>query len=553
MLPSFMRFVVLSFLAALSLCGSVEAKNKSVAREPAVEGSPPVIRLISAEQYANAISSTFGPDIKYSAQFPALRRSSGLVALGAATAAVTPGLLTLFDTAGRTIAAQVVDEAHRYQFIRCKPVDPLKADDECARQFVAQQGHLLFRRVLTSEEVDFYVSIAHMASEKYQSFYSGLEASLAGLLVAPQFIYLIEASEPDPVHPGQQRLTAISKATRLSLFLWNSPPDAELIRAAETGELDSDKGMARHVKRMLASSRLESGVRAFFGDMLTLEGFNDLSKEPAIYPVFTAKATTDSREQMFRIIVDHLVSRDGDYRDLFTTRHIFLTQNLAALYDLPVSIAGPLNWIAYDLPDDDPRAGLLTQPGFLALKSHSVRSSPTLRGKAVRELFMCTKVPDPPPNVDFSAVEAAGSKIPTARQRLDIHQKNPLCAGCHKVMDPIGLAFENFDGAGQFRRTEKGALIDASGKYNGVSFNNAKELSVALRNDPAIPGCLVRRIYEYGVGKPASPSEKPLLGYLQAMFEERHYSVPGLLETLATSQAFYRVSSPAAQVASSTP
>ena len=179
---------------------------------------------------------------------------------------------------------------------------------------------------------------------------------------------------------------------------------------------------------------------------------------------------------------------------------------------------------------------------FLAVHSHPGRSSPTKRGKALRELLLCQPVPRPPANVDFSAVENPKSPIKTQRERVAIHLKNPVCAGCHRITDPIGLALENFDGAGQFRTTERGENIDASGSLDGKNFTNVVGLGQALHEHPALTSCAVERIYSYGAGAPADDEKsKPLLAYLNAEFAAHRYSFPTLLRTIALSNAFSQV------------
>jgi Protein of unknown function (DUF1592)/Protein of unknown function (DUF1588)/Protein of unknown function (DUF1595)/Protein of unknown function (DUF1585) len=511
------------------------------ASEPPVVGGPPAVRLMDTEQYRNAIGYMFGTDLKNLPRFPPMRRTNGLMRLGASTALVPSGTLTIFESAARDISAQVVDEAHRDSLVPCKPKKATEPDAACARAFYTRVGHLLFRRPLTEQELGFYMDTANQAGEQFHDFYGGLAYGLAGMMIAPEFLFFIETTEPDPQHLADVRLDAASKALRLSLLLWNSPPDDQLLQAAETGELQSARGLNRQVDRMLHSERLQGGVRAFFDDMLLLDSFADVTKDPTLYPAYTLRAATDSREQVLRIITDQLLARNGDYRDLFTTRHIFLTQSLAAIYRIPVSAAGPLDWIPYDLPEGDPRAGILTQVGFLSVNAHPGRSSATRRGKALRENFMCQTVPPPPPNVDFSAVETPDPKIRTARERLAIHRTNPACAGCHKITDPIGLALENFDGAGQFRATEKGATIDASGSLNGMDFSDAPGLGQAVHNNPSITSCLVQRIYQYGVGRIADKNDKAVLGYFEERFASEQYRFVPLLRDLATSESFYRI------------
>jgi hypothetical protein len=315
-----------------------------------------------------------------------------------------------------------------------------------------------------------------------------------------------------------------------------------LLKAAESGALYTSEGRARVVDAMLASPRFENGIRAFFSDMLAFENFTNLAKDPAYYPKFTQRSADDSQEQILRLLVDHIARLDGDYRDVFTTRTTFISPDLAPLYGVASPTTG---WTKMELSADDPRRGLLTQIGFLSVYSHPGRSSPTKRGRALRELLLCQKVPDPPPNVDFSNFEDPRSPVPTARQRLDRHSADPACAGCHKITDPIGLALENFDGAGQFRDNEKGAAIDASGKLDAVAFNNAAGLGEALRTNPAITSCLVNRAFAYGTGRATTAKDKELLAYFGGRFTDAGYRVKALMRTMATSRSIAEVLAPA--------
>src|SRR5581483_11500863 len=241
-------------------------------------------------------------------------------------------------------------------------------------------------------------------------------------------------------------------------------------------------------------------------------------------------------------IVDHLITKKGDYRDLFTTHETFISPALAVLYGVPA----PAGWTRYTAPPESERAGILSQVSFLALHSHPTRTSPTLRGKALRELLLCQPVPPPPPNVDFSAVDNPNSQIKTVRERINVHQKNPACAGCHKIMDPMGLALENFDSIGRFRVAEKGATIDASGALDGKTFKDPNELGQVLHDHPALTSCLVRRVYAYGAGAPTRPEDKDALDYFNARFGEAGYRFPDLMRTIALSNAFSEVVEPAA-------
>jgi hypothetical protein len=167
-----------------------------------------------------------------------------------------------------------------------------------------------------------------------------------------------------------------------------------------------------------------------------------------------------------------------------------------------------------------------------------------LRGKALRELLLCQRVPPPPPNVDFSALDNPTSPFKTQRERVAFHLKNPVCAGCHKIMDPMGLALENFDSSGKFREAEKGTKIDASGTLDGKSFSGVASLGQVLHDYPALTSCLVQRVYAYGSGGPVGKEDKKTLDYFNARFAEEGYRVPDLMRTIALSNAFSEIVEP---------
>jgi hypothetical protein len=246
---------------------------------------------------------------------------------------------------------------------------------------------------------------------------------------------------------------------------------------------------------------------------------------------------TDAREETIRVVLDHLVIQKKDYRDLFTTRSTFISPALAVLYGLEA----PPNWSPYEFPEGSQRAGILTHISFLAVHSHPARSSATLRGKALRELLLCQPVPLPPGNVDFSALENPKPTHRTARDRVNEHLANPVCAGCHKITDPMGLALENYDGAGRFRETERGAPIDASGTLDGREFSDVVGLGRAVHDHPALTSCLVKRLYAYGTGGATTNTDRELLNYLNARFAEQGYQLAPLLRTIALSSSFKEV------------
>ena len=484
------------------------------------------------------------------AQFAPMQRTDGLLSVGATRAGVPAGQMVKFQRAARQVAAQVVSNGNvalripsrQDALIPCKPTDAAKADDACARMFLGNTARLLYRRPVPDSKVSQLVAEAAKAATLSHSFYTGLAMVLEGMLLSPEVLFITDRTEPDPDRPGRLRLDSYAYASRLSLLLWNAFPDDRVLKAAESGELSTAKGRQRVVRMMLASPRLEEGMRAFFDDMLAFDSFASLSKDPATYPGETGITLTAAREQTLRTIYYLLVTKNLDYRDLFTTRTMLMSPILGTVYGVPTAPG----WQPYTFPEDSPRVGLLTQVSFLAVNAHPARSSATRRGKALRELLLCQHVPLPPPNVDFSALEDPNSPAKTTRDRLTIHRKNPVCAGCHRITDPIGLALENFDGAGQYRAAEKGVAIDASGSLDGHEFGDPAGLGRALHDHASLPSCLVRRAYGYAIGSPLKESDTELVNQFTRQFAAGGYRLRDLLETIALSPAFLQVA-PAAR------
>ena len=534
------RQVVILVLALGVLSGCRDPQNA----EPAEQydaGSPLRTRLLTADQYTNSIAQVFGEDIADSIlpPIPPMARTDGLLASGSAFVGVTSDQVSQIQQTAASIAAQVVDQEHRDFLIPCTPEATEAADPGCAALFLEETGRLLFRRPLSDSRLSDLMQIADYAAQQIGDFYDGLSLALEAMLISPDFIFIADRAEADPDAPGRQRLDAYSLASRLSFLLWNAPPDDVLLQEAGAGLLHTQQGLTKAVDRMLGSARLESGVRAFFDDLMAFDEFNSLAKDPLVYPMVTGTTLEHAREQTLRTIVDHLVTRQADYRDLFTTRKTFMSMQLAAVYDTP---AGE-GWVPFDFEEGGPRLGLLTHVSFLAANSHSVRSSPTLRGKALRETFLCQRVPDPPPDVDFSSLEEAEDAA-TAKERLAVHNTNPSCAGCHLITDPMGLSLENFDGAGRFRETENGAPLDIAGELDGIFYEDIAGLAQATRNHPKLSACLINRLYAYGTGGPVSLREdRDTLAGFEARFAENEYRLPALLRDIALSDAFSRVRS----------
>jgi hypothetical protein len=331
-------------------------------------------------------------------------------------------------------------------------------------------------------------------------------------------------------------------ASRLSFFLWDTSPDEALLEAAKRGELQTDEGLFQQASRMLADERARHGIRAFFTDQLELYELDELRKDPLVFEHFTHDLGPDAREETLRLLEYYALDVNADFRDVLTTKEVFLNPNLASIYGVPAPVAE--GWELTTFPEDSARGGLLSQAAFLSLNAHSVSSSATLRGKALRQKLLCHTIPAPPVNVDTSIPEPSGTTL-TLRDRVAEHLENPSCSGCHRLVDPIGLALENYDGIGRWRERDNGVPIDASGDIDGIAFGGPKQLAEVVREHEDFPRCFVRTLSRYATGQVESNDQDPLLETLNDRFDHHGFEVEPLLLELVMSPIFRRPGLPA--------
>ncbi|HMG35610.1 MAG TPA: DUF1592 domain-containing protein [Blastocatellia bacterium] len=525
-----------AFIVALAFAVTPRAQTS----ESASGEAGPVkvaVRRITESQYRHTIADIFGPEIKINARFEPERREEGLLAIGSAQLSLTSAGFEQYFALASSISDQVLGEKQRTKSVPCKPADPTQADDACARQFIQAYGERLFRRPLTESETLARLNTASVGAKQSRDFYAGLKLALTSLLVAPEFLFRVETAEPDPANRGQYRLDSYTKVSRVSFLLWDSAPDHELLAAARSGAIHTEAGLKQQLTRMISSIRYEDGVRAFFADLLQLDGFENLVKDPTIYPKFNQAVSDSAKEQTLRTVVDLLVRKQRDYRELFTSNETFINRPLASVYRIP--FASTSEWAPYTFPESSERSGILTQVSFLSLHAHPGTSSPTKRGIKLLEIFMCQPTPDPPANVDFSSVQDTTKG--TVRGRLLDHMNNKGCASCHRSTDPPGLGLEHFDGLGQLRTMENGAPIDVTSDLYGVKFEGARGLGKLLYNNPDTSACLVRKVYAYGVGRKTDERDESYLAEQTKAFAANGYRLPGLMSQIASSPEFFKV------------
>jgi hypothetical protein len=499
------------------------------------------MRRLSESEYRNSIADIFGPGIEVQGRFEPDRRVGGLLSASSAILSITPAGFEAYAKMADAIAAQVVDAKHRGTLIACKPADAKAADDACAGQVIAQYGLLLFRRPLTAAESVDRIKLAHDIAVKTGDFHTGLRYGLASLLAAPDFLFRTEYAVPG-ADGKSWTLDSYSRASRLSYLLWDTTPDAALLKAAGAGELAKADGVAAQVDRLMASPRLATGMRAFYADFLELDA--QVVKDPTFYPKYSDAVAASAREETLHSMIDLTLTQGQDLRDLLTTRKTWINRPLAAVYGVPYTFDS--DWVPYEFAADSGRSGILTQVTFLSLFSHPNRSSPTKRGVALLDIFLCQPTPNPPANVDFSIVNDIGNpSLKTVRQRLLAHAANPTCAACHTRSDPIGLALEDFDSIGQYRTTENGDPIDVSSSLQGKAFVGAQGLGLALHANPNFPACFARKMFAYGTGANAAQVTPPMYRGFVTAFTTGGYRVPVLIKALTTTPLFFSAPAPA--------
>jgi len=502
--------------------------SAGAAHTPEVAG----LRRLTVRQYANSVRALFGPAIDVPTDLEPDTVLHGMAAIGASRIALSARATEQFEAAARSIAAQVVaDTERREALVGCDPA----TEASCTRGFVERFGLRAWRRPLTSEEVARYTELAGVATEALSDPWRGIEYAIAGLLQSPHFLYRVEIGAADPSTPGLRRFDGYELASRLSFWLWNTLPDEPLLEAAASGELGSTAGLVAQATRLLDDSRSEQGIETFFDEVLGLATLYDLPQLPDAFPQVSPTLGRAMRTQTLMTATQWTLS-DADLRDLFTTRSTFVDAELAALYGLE-GVSGP-EFVPVELPADQPRVGLLGHASILASNSHPTSTSPTRRGKFVREVLLCQAVPPPPPNVVTSLPEDAGDGPRTMREKLRVHAEDPACAACHASMDPIGLALEHFDGIGAFRTTDADQPIDASGELDGVAFEDARGLAAAVAAHPELATCVARHAYRYAQGHLEGKGEEALVQALGQRFASDGYRLRQLLLAIVSSEAF---------------
>ncbi len=528
------RFFMLVVAGALAGCIGDIGDSSSPREIPGVPPEPPPpppppeacgsgisvgetpMRRLSREEYDRTVADLLGDTSRPSLGF--------LPDDGAAVVAqVSVERLEGFLLAAESLAEETYDE-RRDKLFTCDPAAP-----GCGEEFVRGFGRRAYRRDLTQEEIDGYLAILSEA----ESFRQGVTQVVETMLVSPNFLYHLEVVGDGT--PGVYPLEGYALASRLSYFLWGTMPDDALLDAAAAGELATVEGFRAQVDRLLQADRAEETLIDLIEHWLELGILHDSSKSETRYPEFD-DALVDSMAGSARRFLRWLINEEeGRLTTLLRSNVAFVDAPLARLLETPA----PMEGFARVELDGTERAGILTHPAVLTSMAGPTHSSPVKRGMLVRERLFCDTVPEPPPDlvVELPPYNPGISN----RQRWEEHLTSESCSGCHRLIDPIGFAFEAFDAIGRHRQRDEGFLVDATGKLVQTDvdgpLDGPVELARRLTESREVEECVPRLWFRLVFDRVES-EDLCSVAQLQEAFDDSGHSLDALFRAMTETDAF---------------
>lgn len=436
--------------------------------------------------------------------------------------------------AGKSVAKSKLSAAHRAIIFQT----PKNSKDAPAvtRSVVQRIASRAFRRPVDADELDHLVDLALSIQEDDGSFEESIQVALQAILISPKFLFRVEPPGDAAAFSEYRDLDDFELATRLSYFLWSSMPDDELLALAWKKQLRNEGVLERQIHRMVLDPRSTAFVQNFVSQWLTLRSLRSFSPDPGLFPKWNKEIARLAERETWTFFAG-VMRYDMSILRLLDADFTYLNEELAEYYGLE-GIEGP-NFREVSLKGS-PRAGLLTQASVLAVTSNPTRTSPVKRGKWILENLLAT----PPPPAPAGVPELAKEKLTgSLRERLEQHRSDPACASCHKLMDPLGFALENFDAVGAYRDVEDGERIDATGILpDGSTVNGASELRRVLvqNSQEKFVRCFVEKMLTYALGRGLEYYDKCAVDRIIASLEENDYKFSQLLVEIVTSDPFLK-------------
>jgi hypothetical protein len=439
-----------------------------------------------------------------------------------------------FDAKGAT------DTPSRRRIFVCRPASD-REEETCARTILSTLARRAFRRPVTAEDVGSLMAF-YEDGRSQGNFDSGIEVAIGRLLSDPEFIYRHEP-EPASVAPGRSyRVTDVALASRLSFFLWSSVPDDELIALAGQQRLRDPAVLERQVRRMLADPRAKALVDNFTGQWLNVRGMQAAEPVVNIFPDFDDNLRQALRRET-ELFFSSIVNEDRSVLDLLDADYTFVDERLAIHYGIPNVYGSQFRRVTLG-PELDMRRGLLGKGALLTVTSQAARTSPVSRGKWFLQTFLGVSPPDPPPNVPAVPEKKDDStgnlREPTMRQRMEEHRRNPVCASCHRIFEPFGIALENFDAVGAWRTDEAGSPIDPSGQIvDGTAVDGPASLRRVLRGySDQFVRVVTEKLVTYGLGRGIEYRDMPLVRSIVRDAARDNYRFSSIILGIVNSQPF---------------
>jgi Protein of unknown function (DUF1592)/Protein of unknown function (DUF1588)/Protein of unknown function (DUF1587)/Protein of unknown function (DUF1585)/Protein of unknown function (DUF1595) len=426
------------------------------------------------------------------------------------------------------------DTPSRRRVFICRPESPAE-EGACARQILSTLVRRAFRRAPTSADLESVLSFYQQERDRSGNFDAGIEMALRRILADPEFVFRFEPT-PAGVSPGKPyQIRDTELASRLSFFLWSTIPDDELLTLASEGKLREPAVLEKQTRRMLADPKARALVTNFANQWLFLRDLRNANPDVTIFPDFD-----DNLRQGFQreteMLFESIMREDRSVLDLLDADYTFVNERLARHYGIP-NVYGP-DFRRVPVPNDA-RRGLLGHGSLLLVTSNANRTSPVMRGKWILENLLGAQAPTPPPDVP-PLEEKPTAAARSVRERIEQHRANPACAGCHKIMDPIGLALENFDAIGRWRATDEGVTIDASAQLvDGTAIDGPASLRKAMLGRPnAFVGSMTEKLLMYGVGRELEYYDMPAVRTVMRDAAKNRYRFSDLVLGIVKSPAF---------------